>query len=185
VRKIITLCLFLFLSLSFGAVSVMARGEHSGRKDGNYGSSMHNRVRPGKQRLSNRRTTIREEETKVLSYLKENQPEAFKTLTRLKKSNPLKYREMLRKKAKQMYFLESLKERNPEQYKKVVRMGEMEQKSRKLAEEYKKAEDPKKRAAIKAELRGQINKLFEQSDCRKSWTSCRRISLNVTRVKRR
>lgn len=158
-RKIMTLCLFLFLSLSLGAVSVMAQGEHSGRQGADFRSSMHNKVRPGKQRHSNRWATMRAEEAKVLRYLKENQPEAFKKLTALKKSNPRKYREVLRKKAQQLYARKGLKKKSPEQN--SARMREMEQRSQQLAAEYKRAKDPKKKEALKTDLLTQLNKLFD------------------------
>ncbi len=158
-RKIMTLCLFLFLALSLSAVSVMAQGEHSGRQGADFRPSMHNKVRPGKQRHSNRWATMRAEEAKILSYLKKNQPQAFKKLMRLKRKDPRKYREILQKKAQQMHSRKGLKEKSPEQN--AARMREMERKSQQLAAEYKRAKGPKKKKALKADLRTQLNKLFD------------------------
>jgi hypothetical protein len=94
---------------------------------------------------------------KAMSWLKENNPEEFKRLTRLREENPRALRQELGPML-QAYA----KEKNPAQYKRLTEGRKHAQQMRAYAQEYRKETDPEKRTAIKQKMRTTLTDSFDK-----------------------
>ena len=161
-KKLMAVGLILFLSLSLGnAVSVIAQEElfdeegvvrpHMGFEEGRQGWRQH----------FDFGAVTQEEEDEALRYMEKNRPEEFERLTRLKKRNPLMYQGILGRIIRGIHFLEDLKKEDPERYKRVVHIKELEQESRRLAEKYEEIDDPEEKETIKTDLKNLLSDIFD------------------------
>ena len=99
-------------------------------------------------------------ESKVLAHLKENDPARFEEVGRIKIEKPMAYWEILRDAGRGMEQLQKIKERDPEEFKRRLRLGELKSKLLPLLKEYRALGDDA--AKKKLELAESMKKLLDE-----------------------
>jgi len=110
--------------------------------------------------VRNQRIT-KEQEDKVLNYLKENGIESVKRLELLKESNPRLYNAKIAKLFREISYVESLKDTDPKRYNQLMEERKLTEKSMQLAKEYKNANSESEKKRIKSELESLLYKIFD------------------------
>ena len=102
------------------------------------------------------RGLMRERIGNRLQKLRENNPEEFEKLMKLRRDDPRAFRQEVHKR-----FREEFKKEHPEAYKKVQEMAANRKKIYKLKKQYNKCESDEEKAAIKKKIRKLISKNFD------------------------
>ncbi|MCD6117126.1 hypothetical protein J7K93_08940 [bacterium] len=110
--------------------------------------------------LQNKRATP-EQESMVLKYLEENKLGNSEKLTLLKERNPRLYNAKVLKLYREITFVESIKNSDPERYNQIMEERKLTGKSLKLAEDYKNTKVVSERSQIKQELESLLYKIFD------------------------
>ena len=112
-------------------------GEMRGKKNPK-GNNMHGKMR------------------KKIEKMRENNPEEFERLMRLRKEDREAFRKEIHKRYKEQF-----KKDNPEAFKKMQEMKKTQKKINLLNEEYQKCEDEDKKKEIKQQMKDLIGKAFD------------------------
>lgn len=99
-----------------------------------------------------------EMEEKALTYLKETDPGRFEDLQRIKAEKPMAYGEVLRDVLRDKAEMTELKEREPEEYKRRLRMQEIQRELKTFIVQYR----AKEATAKPDDLAAKIKKLLEE-----------------------
>jgi len=112
------------------------------------------RMRSGRE--EERGPEARDQIRGAMRWLKQNHPEAFEKLNRLREENPQKFRAEMRE-----WLKKYAQENNPEQYQRFKEMREHEQKMHALARQYRAEDEPEKKKELKEQIRAALTEEFE------------------------
>ncbi|MFH1421654.1 MAG: hypothetical protein ABIH42_02930 [Planctomycetota bacterium] len=101
------------------------------------------------------------EKEKIETFIKDFEPRLFARLSRLRDENPGLYFKLLKEAQQKMRNMNNLKEKNPEKYKEILHMKELEREIFKLVEKYRSSsEDDKNKEEILVNLKNHLSELF-------------------------
>jgi len=102
-----------------------------------------------------------EREQAVLNYIKELSAEKYDRLNRVKLSRPDFYNKLIVNYYRELQMFEKVKTNDPERYRQLKEVKEMEEETQILAKEYRQAKTEKAKADIKAKLKKLLFKSFD------------------------
>lgn len=97
----------------------------------------------------------------VISKIRSEEPQAVVQLLKKKKKDSARYYSDLAKLWRHYKKLDRLKDENPERYKTEMRQHQLDQKSKRLTNEYRKSKSEARKLEIRAELKTCLFELFE------------------------
>jgi hypothetical protein len=99
-------------------------------------------------------------ENSILEHVKSEYPAELENLQKIKEKNPEKYQRKLIKFWQEIRRELRLKNDDPQLYKQVRRMHELDHRCDSLAEEYRKTKDKSRHSEIRVELKTKLGELF-------------------------
>jgi hypothetical protein len=103
----------------------------------------------------------KEEEQKVESFVRENDPIQYKDLQEMKSKDEFMYNRIMADMFKHVQFLEKLKKDKPEIFKCIVEERKLESSCRELVKKIRGEKDHAKIQSIKNELRNNLSRMFD------------------------
>jgi hypothetical protein len=101
-----------------------------------------------------------EMEERVLRSLREENPERFEELQRVRGEKPMAYMEILRDILREREELERLKDKQPEEYARHMKLRELDRRTQALMKEYRSDSDQKKRTGLAEALKKILDEQF-------------------------
>ncbi len=98
---------------------------------------------------------------RILRAIREIEPRKAEELERLRERDPDRFLHMIRETGEHVRRIHELRERNPEEFERFMRVRRMEEETERLAGEIRRTDSADEREKMTAKLREQLNELFD------------------------